>query len=40
MHPPDKSYEFYGFYEFQGSMGANHLKSSLKGPNNIVFKDG
>lgn len=40
MHPEDKSYEFYGFYEFTANMGANHLKSGLKGPNNIVFKDG
>ena len=40
MHPENKAYEFYGYYEFTGNMGANHLKSGLRGPNNIVFKDG
>jgi hypothetical protein len=30
----------YGSYEFTGSMGANSLKSGLRGPNNIVFADG
>ena len=40
MHPPDKSYEFWGYYEFTGNMSANSLKSSLLGPNNIKFADG
>lgn len=40
MHPEDKSYEFFGNYEFTANMGANHLKSGLRGPNNIVFKNG
>jgi hypothetical protein len=40
MHPPDKSYEFYGFYEFTGNLSTNSLKSGLRGPNNIKFADG
>ena len=40
MHPKNKQYEFWGYYEFTGSMGANNLKSSLRGPNNIRFADG
>lgn len=40
MHPPNRSYEFYGFYEFTGQMGANSLKSGLRGPNNVKFHDG
>ena len=40
MHPQDKSYEMWGFYEFTGSMQANSLKSGLRGPNNIKFADG
>ncbi len=40
MQPEDKGYEFWGFYEFTGSMGANNLKSGLRGPNNIRFADG
>jgi hypothetical protein len=40
MHPEDKAFEFYGFYEFTGQMGANSLKSGLRGPNNIRFADG
>jgi hypothetical protein len=40
MHPEDKAYEYWGFYEFTGSMGANSLKSGLRGPNNIKFADG
>jgi len=40
MQPEDSSYEFYGFYEFTGSMSANTLKSGLRGPNNIKFADG
>jgi len=40
MQPQDGSYEFWGFYEFTGSMSANHLKSGLRGPNNIKFPNG
>ena len=40
MYPPDKSYEFWGFYEYLANMGANSLKSSMRGPNNIKFADG
>lgn len=40
MEPEDESYKFWGFYEFTGSMSANSLKSGLRGPNNIMFKDG
>ena len=40
MHPEDKSYEMWGFYEFTGSMTANSLRSGLRGPNNIRFADG
>jgi hypothetical protein len=40
MHPQDKGYEFWGFYEFTANMGANSLKSGLRGPNNIKFADG
>ena len=40
MHPADNSYDFWGFYEFTGTMGANSLKSGLRGPNNIRFADG
>jgi len=40
MQPDDESYEYWGFYEFTGSMGANSLRSGLRGPNNIKFADG
>jgi hypothetical protein len=40
LHPEDKAYEMWGYYEFTGKMGTNHLKSGLRGPNNIRFKDG
>lgn len=40
LHPEDNAYDYWGFYEFTGSMGANHLKSGLRGPNNIKFADG
>jgi len=30
----------YGYYEITGKMGPNNLVSGLRGPNNIVFKDG
>ena len=40
MHPKDKSYEYWGYYEFTANMGTNTLKSGLRGPNNIRFADG
>ena len=48
-HPPitnfhiqdkDDEYEYWGYYEVYGQMGANSLKSGLRGPNNLRFKDG
>ena len=33
-------YKMYGYYEITGKMGANNIVSGLRGPNNIVFKDG
>ena len=30
----------YGYYEVTGKMGANHFISGLRGPNNLIFKDG
>ena len=40
MQTPDSSFEFWGYYEFVGTMGANSLKSGLRGPNHIRFSDG
>lgn len=40
MHSEDKSYEFWGYYEFTAKMSANALKSGLRGPNNLLFEDG
>jgi hypothetical protein len=40
LHPSDKSYEYWGYYEFTANMSANSLKSGLRGPNNIRFADG
>lgn len=40
MHPKDKGYEYWGYYEFTANMGTNTLKSGLRGPNNIKFADG
>eukprot|EP00347_Sterkiella_histriomuscorum_P004889 403358700 len=41
VHPKDrKGYEFWGFYEFVGSMSGNSLRAGQKGPNNIKFEDG
>lgn len=48
-HPPisnflledvDGQYKMYGWYEITGKMNANNLVSGLRGPNNIIFKDG
>merc|ERR1712083_874020 len=33
-------YKMYGYYEITGKMGGNALESGLRGPNNVVFKDG
>lgn len=30
----------WGYYEVCGKMGANNIVSGLRGPNNVVFKDG
>lgn len=30
----------YGYYEVTGKMGGNSFVSGLRGPNNIIFKDG
>ena len=40
MQGPNYSFEFWGNYEFVASLGANSLKSGLRGPNNIKFADG
>lgn len=40
MQAEDGSYEFWGSYEFTATMGANSLKSGLRGPNNVRFADG
>lgn len=48
-HPPishflvedaEELYKLYGYYEVYGKMGANHIVTGLRGPNNIVFPDG
>jgi hypothetical protein len=48
-HPPvtnflvediDKLYTLSGYYEYAGSMGNNCLTSGMRGPNEIIFKDG
>lgn len=46
-HPPISNYllegaEYrqYGYVEFVGSMGANHLRAGQKGPHYVEFKDG
>jgi hypothetical protein len=40
MHPKDKKYEFWGFYEFTANMSGNSMKAGQKGPNHIKFHDG
>lgn len=37
---PQGLYKMYGYYEFIGKMGKNHLVSGLRGPNTLEFKDG
>lgn len=48
-HPPitnflvedvDGLYTLFGYYENTGKMGGNSFTSGLRGPNNIIFKDG
>lgn len=48
-HPPitnflleDESdlYRMSGYYEVTGKMGGNHFVSGLRGPNDVIFKDG
>lgn len=48
-HPPitnflledvDGEYKMYGYYEVCGKMGTNNFVSGMRGPNNLVFKDG
>lgn len=33
-------YKMYGYYEVTGKMGTNNLVSGMRGPNNLIFKDG
>lgn len=40
VEDPDSLYTLSGYYEIHGKMGGNHFVSVLRGPNNIVFKDG
>mmetsp|Transcript_1033 Transcript_1033/g.1878 ORF Transcript_1033/g.1878 Transcript_1033/m.1878 type:complete len:83 (+) Transcript_1033:728-976(+) len=40
VEDPEDLYTLSGYYEITGKMGANHFVSSLRGPNNIKFKDG
>lgn len=40
MHPKEKEYEFWGFYEFTANMSSNSMRAGQKGPNNIRFSDG
>ena len=40
MEDVDDTYTLSGYYEVCGKMGANTLISGLRGPNNLVFKDG
>ena len=46
-HPPisnylieGKHFKVAGYVEFVGSMGANHLRASQKGPHTVIFEDG
>jgi len=48
-HPPitnflledrDELYKMYGYYEITGKLGGNSFQSGMRGPNNLVFKDG
>jgi len=48
-HPPisnfliedvQDKYELSGYYEVCGKMGANNIVSGMRGPNNLIFKDG
>jgi len=48
-HPPitnflledkDDLYQLNGYYEITGKMGVNNFTSGMRGPNNLIFKDG
>ena len=48
-HPPisnflvegaDDMYKMHGYYEVCGKMGGNNFVSGLRGPNDLIFKDG
>ena len=36
----DGLYKMYGYYQHYGTLGTNYLISALRGPTNVVFKDG
>jgi len=36
----DGLYKMFGYYENTGKMGGNSFTSGLRGPNNLIFKDG
>ena len=40
VEDPDGLYYMYGYYENTGKMGGNSFTSGLRGPNNLIFKDG
>ena len=40
MHPKDKQYQFYGYYEFTASMSSNSMRAGQKGPQHVKFADG
>ena len=40
VEDPDGLYTLSGYYEITGKMGANNFISGLRGPNDIIFKDG
>jgi hypothetical protein len=40
VEDPDGDYTLSGYYEVTGSMGANSLTSGLRGPTDVIFKDG
>ena len=40
MEDKDGLYKLYGYYEITGKMGANNFTSGMRGPNNVIFKDG
>jgi hypothetical protein len=40
MEDRDDLFKMYGYYEIYGAMSANSFKSGMRGPNNLIFKDG